>query len=332
MRICISVNNRAIDGENLKMTLCILTKRGDFTASSVEVWIWLLLVMQPHNRKTLKVLEHFGFNAEKGAAAIRDGKVMLTEDEKRRARETRNGAVREIINICNSKGIKIITLDDKEYPTLLKNIDNPPIVLFCAGNLSELDGALTVSAVGTRNPSAYGIDVTKRIISQLAKVGAVVTSGLAVGIDAAVHKACIDSGGRTTGVLACGIFVDYPLENSRLKREIVENGGAVISELLPYTKTSADYFQYRNRIISGLSLGTLIIEASEQSGALITANHACEQGREVFYIPPHNILSPHFMGVAALGRDGATPVYSYLDIVYALIRQTEILNFKTLQD
>lgn len=303
-----------------------VTKRGDFTASRVEVWIWLLLVMQPYNRRTLEILEHFGFNAEKAAVAIRDGKVNITEDEKRRAKETRNNAVNDIINKCRNNNIKIITLDDKEYPALLKNIDNPPIVLFCKGNLKGIDGGLTVSVVGTRNASAYGIDVTKRIISQLAQVGAVITSGLAAGIDAAAHKACIDNGGQTIAVLACGMFVDYPLENTRLKHEIIESGGAVISELLPYTKPSADYFQHRNRIISGLSLGTLVIEASGQSGALITANHACEQGREVFYIPPHNILSPHFMGVAALGRDGAVPVFSYLDIIRTLIGQTDILR------
>ncbi len=303
-----------------------VTKRGDFTASRVEVWIWLLLVMQPYNRRTLEILEHFGFNAEKTAIAIRDGNVNITEDEKIRAKEIRNSAVNDIINKCNINGIKIITLDDKEYPVLLKNIDNPPIVLFCKGNLKGIDGGLTVSAVGTRNASAYGIDVTKRIISQLAQVGAVITSGLAVGIDAAAHKACIDNGGKTIAVLACGMFVDYPLENTRLKYEITESGGAVISELLPYTKPSADYFQHRNRIISGLSLGTLVIEAGEQSGALITANHACEQGREVFYIPPHNILSTHFTGVDALGRDGAVPVFSYLDIVRTLIGQTDMLR------
>lgn len=291
------------------------------------MWIWLLLVMQPCNHKTIEILEHFDNNPEKAAAAIRDGRVLLTENEKQRAKEVRNGAVREVLRICYDNGIKIITLDDEEYPPLLKNISDPPIVLFCAGDIKNLDGALTVSAVGTRNPSDYGIAVTKRIIPQLAKVGAVITSGLAVGIDAAVHKSCIDSGGRTIGVLACGIMVNYPAENMRLKREIVANGGAVISELLPFTKPSADYFQYRNRIISGLSLGTLVIEASEKSGALITANHACEQGREVFFIPPHDILAPRYMGVAALGRDGATPVFSYLDVLYPLLKTTDLTEF-----
>ena len=283
--------------------------------------------MQPYNHKTIEILEQFDFNAEKTAAAIRDGEVSLSEDEKLRAKQTRNGAVREVLKLCYDNGIKIITLDDKEYPALLRNIDNPPIVLFCAGNLNDLDSSLTISAVGTRKPSEYGIAVTRRIIPQLTKVGAVITSGLAVGIDAAAHKSCLNSGGRTIGVLACGILVNYPMENAGLKRGIVENGGAVISELLPFTRPSADYFQYRNRIISGLSLGTLIIEASDKSGALITANHACEQGREVFFIPPHDILSPRFMGVAALGRDGATPVYSYLDILYALLKTADLTEF-----
>lgn len=279
--------------------------------------------MQPYNRKTLEILERSDYNAEKAAAAIRDGQVLLTDDEKKRAAETRNGSVREVLDICRKNGIRIITLNDNDYPMLLKSIDNPPIVLFCAGNLSGLDNALTVSAVGTRNPSSYSISVTRRIIPQLCEVGAVITSGLAVGIDYEVHKACINSGGRTIGVLGCGIMINYPADNAKLKREIIENGGAVISELLPYTRPSADYFQYRNRIISGLSKGTLVIEADEKSGALLTANHACEQGREVFYIPPHDILSPRFMGAASLGRDGAVPVFNYLDILCSLLSGEE---------
>lgn len=280
--------------------------------------------MQPYNPKTLEILERSGFNAEKAAAAIRDGKVQLSDDEKKRAAETRNGSVREVLDICRINGIRIITLDDSEYPLLLKNIENPPIVLFCAGNLSGLDDAITVSVVGTRKPADYSIAVTRKIIPQLCEVGAVITSGLAVGIDREVHIACLYSGGRTIGVLGCGIMVNYPADNARLKREIIANGGAVISELLPYTKPSADYFQHRNRIISGLSKGTLVIEADEKSGALLTANHACEQGREVFYIPPHDIMSPRFMGAVLLGRDGAVPVFSYLDILCSLLRGEEL--------
>lgn len=301
----------------------MLLRRGGFTASSVEVWIWLLIVMQPYNPKTLEILERFDYNTEKTAAAIRDGKVQLSDDEKKRAAETRNGAVREVLDVCRKNGIRIITLGDSEYPQILKNIENPPIVLFCAGNLSGLDDAITVSAVGTRKPSDYSIAVTRKIIPQLCEVGAIITSGLAVGIDREVHRACLYSGGRTIGVLGCGIMVNYPADNAKLKRAIAENGGAVISELLPYTRPSADYFQYRNRIISGLSKGTLVIEADEKSGALLTANHACEQGREVFYIPPHDILSSRFMGAVLLGRDGAVPVFSYLDILASLLRHDE---------
>lgn len=283
--------------------------------------------MQPYNRRTINILERFDFNAKKAAAAIRDGKVLLSEEEKQRAKEIRNGAVQEVMKLCFDNGIKIITLDDEEYPYLLKHIDNPPIVLFCAGNLGGLDGEFTISAVGARYPSKYGISVTTQIIPQLVKIGAVVISGLAVGIDAAAHKSCIDSGGRTIGVLGCGSLINYPAENAWLKREIIQSGGAVISELLPFTTPSADYFRHRNRIISGLSPGTLVLEASETSGALITANHACEQGREVFYIPPHDIMSERFMGVAFLGRDGAVPVFSYIDIIYTLLNTASLDEF-----
>lgn len=282
------------------------------------------MVMQPYNPKTPEILERLGFNAKKAKAAIRGGKVELSDDEKKRAAEIQTDSVREIVDVCRINGIKIITLDDRDYPLLLKNIENPPIVLFCAGNLNGTDKAITVSVVGTRKPSEYSVSVTGQIISQLCEVGAVITSGLAMGIDREVHKACINSGGRTIGVLGCGIMVNYPAKNAKLKRDIIANGGAVISELLPYSKPSGDYFQHRNRIISGLSKGTLIIEADENSGALLTATHACDQGRDVFYIPPHDILSESFMGAALLARDGAVPVFGHIDILGYLLGREEL--------
>lgn len=296
-------------------------------SGSVEVWIWLLLVMKPYNFRTVEILGQFDFIPEKAAAAIRSGRVLLSADEKKRASKITASDVREVVELCRNSGVRIITFDSDEYPVLLKRIYNPPIVLFCVGNLEGIDKQLTVSAVGTRKASDYGLAVTQKIISQLARDGVVITSGLALGIDTAVHKACLDGGGRTIGVLACGIFVDYPRGHSGLKRQIAKSGGAVISELLPFETPTAEYFQHRNRIISGLSLGTLIIEADEKSGALITANLACEQGREVFFIPPHDILSPHFMGVADLGRDGAVPVYSHIDILAALLNYTDFAEY-----
>ena len=146
-----------------------------------------------------------------------------------------------------------------------------------------------------------------------------------MGTDAEAHKACLAKNGRTIGVLGCGILVNYPAENAELKREIIANGGALISELLPYTKTFGAYFHTRNRIISGLSLGTLVIEAGEKSGSLLTANHALEQERNLFCVPPRDLFSSRYNGVIPFLRKGAIPVYSFNDILdeYAMFFSNE---------
>lgn len=286
------------------------------------------MVMTPHNPKTALILSQYDNNAKAAAEAVRDGKIpFLSEEEKRRAAEIRSGAVQNVLAVCRENNVAVISLDDERYPKLLKNIENPPVILFCAGDISGLDEAFTLSVVGTRFASDYGFSVTKSLVSSLAKLGAVITSGLAVGLDSAAHRACIDAGGRTIGVCGCGILVDYPKGHGALKQKIIEKGGAVISELLPYTKPSGGYFQHRNRIISGLSLGTLVLEAGEISGCLLTAQHALEQGREIFAVPPHDILDARFAGTAALIRDGATPVFSYIDIVRTLMKNSSLSEY-----
>lgn len=282
----------------------------------VEVWLWLLLVMQPFNKKTHFILAECGGDAAEAGRNIRDGKYdFLSDTEKKNAQSVRMKDVRELIETCSQNDVRIITLDDGDYPPLLRGIENPPIVLFCAGDMSGLDGAITLSAVGARNVSDYGINVTHRVIEPLARLGIVIVSGMAVGSDAEAHKACLAQNGRTIGVLGCGILVNYPAENAQLKRDIIANGGAIISELLPYSRTFGDYFVIRNRIISGLSLGTLVIEAGERSGSLLTARHAAEQERDVFCVPPHDLFSTRFNGVVPLLRENAVPVYNFTDIL-----------------
>lgn len=286
--------------------------------SSVDVWLWLLLVMQPHNRKTNFILHNCGYDAVTAARQIRDGNLRFLDDsEKRRAAEVRNGAVSELKRTCAANGIKIVPFDDEEYPELLRHIENPPIVLFVSGDLKGLNERLCITAVGPREISEYGKKCAEYICAPLAKLGAVIVSGLAVGGDTAAHKACLSVKGKTVGVLACGSLVNYPAASAELKREIIANGGALISELLPNTKVPQGYFYLRNRIVSGLSHGTLVLEASEKSGTLITANLALEQGREVFVVPPCDITNKRFLGVAPLMRDGATPVFGSHDIIDA---------------
>ena len=284
--------------------------------SPVEVWLWLLLVMQPFNKKTNFILDDCNGDAAQAGRNIRDGKYdFLSDTEKKNAERVRMKEVRELMEVCAKNSVRIITLDDEEYPPLLRGIEDPPIVLFCAGSLAGLDKAITLSAVGARNVSAYGVKVAHRMIEPLAKLGIVIVSGMAVGSDAAAHKACLAVGGRTIGVLGCGILVNYPAENAQLKRDIIVKGGALISELLPYTKTFGAYFNTRNRIIAGISQGTLIIEAGEHSGALLTARHASEQNRDLFCVPPQDLFSTRYNGVVPLLREEAVPVYNFTDIL-----------------
>lgn len=290
-------------------------------SSPVEVWLWLLLVMQPDNPKTNLILSQNGGDATKTAKAIRDENLsVLSDSEKRRAAETRNGAVIRILKICEENGIRIITLDSEEYPPLLKNIQDPPTVLFVKGSLAGLKDKLVISAVGTKRPSEYSLSVTETLIETLSKIGAVAVSGNAEGLDSAVHRACIKSHGRSIAVLPCGVLADYPKGGKELKNDIVKNGGAVISELLPYTNAFIGYFHRRNRLISGISAGTIILQAGEKSGSLSTANCAFSQNRTVFYIPPHDIFSKEYSGAAILAKQSAVPIFGISDITDNLLK------------
>ncbi len=284
--------------------------------SSVEVWLWLLLVMNPCNPKTRELLEKYD-SAEEAARAIRDGQeIRLSEAERQRVRNIHTREVRQIIDECARNNIRIITLDDPEYPSMLKNIYSPPIVLFVRGTLDFLNGEVPLAVVGPRRPSDYAVRVAKNLCGNLASIGTIMVSGLAVGIDTIVHTCAVNTGVPTIGVLACGHLVNYPSENEGLKQRIIEGGGAIISELLPHAGVESRYFHERNRIISGLGLGTLVIEASTRSGCLLTANHAIEQGRDLFCVPPGDITRESCAGVVPYLRDGAIPVFDYLDIVH----------------
>ncbi len=213
--------------------------------------------------------------------------------------------------------IHVMTCNDKLYPPLLKQIDYAPPVLYVAGTLSESD-QFALGVVGTRNASTYGRQVTEHFARDLAAGKVTVVSGLALGIDTIAHTAALDAGGRTLAILASGLDIIYPSDNNGLARRIVESGqGALISEFPLGVKPDTRNFPARNRIISGMSLGVLITEAPQKSGALITARFALEQGREVFAVPG-NILSAKSTGVNKLIQDGARPVMNVNDILDAL--------------
>jgi len=212
-------------------------------------------------------------------------------------------------------GIQIITIDDKEYPQRLKTIDQPPPVLYVRGSFQEMDDT-AVAIVGTRHKTAYGSQVTTDLSIFLAQNGITVISGLARGIDSIAHEAALDAGGRTIAVLGSGVDVIYPPEHRELAKRIIANG-ALISDYYPGTKPEANNFPPRNRIISGLGLAVVIIEAGESSGALITAEFAVNQGREVFAVPGP-IYAPRSKGTNRLIRDGALPLIDFSELLEAL--------------
>lgn len=214
-------------------------------------------------------------------------------------------------------GVTVVARDDADYPPALREIADPPPMLFVRGRLQERD-RFAVGVVGTRQPTPYGRAVTGRLCRDLADHGLTVISGGAVGVDATAHRSALESGGRTVAVLGCGLDIRYPRENLPLFDEIVATGrGALVSEYPPGTKPDGWRFPQRNRLISGMSKGILVVEAGERSGALLTAGYAADQGREVMAVPG-NIDREASRGTNGLIRDGAALVTCAADVARAL--------------
>jgi DNA processing protein len=230
-----------------------------------------------------------------------------------RARTTPNAVGARLAQL----GIRALTLLDDDYPSSLREVADPPPVLFVRGRLAASD-AQAVAVVGTRRATAYGLAVAERLARDLAGAGVTVVSGLAKGIDTAAHQAAVRAGGRTVAVLGNGLDQVYPPENGGLARSIVDDAaGALVSEFAPGVPPDAVNFPRRNRIISGLSRCTVIVEAGERSGALITADFALEQGRDVLAVPG-SVFNPMSAGPNGLLKQGATPVTNVQDILDAL--------------
>ncbi|MCB9492201.1 MAG: DNA-protecting protein DprA [Dehalococcoidia bacterium] len=219
------------------------------------------------------------------------------------------------IDRLESSGTHAFARVDPAYPSRLREIDDAPPVLYVRGTLSP-DDDYGVAVVGTRRATAYGRQATAELSRGLAAAGVTVVSGLARGVDTIAHRTALDTGGRTIAVLANGLDTIYPPENRRLAEEITEHG-AIVSDYPLGTKPRADFFPRRNRILSGLSLGTLVIEGDVKSGAMITAKFATEQNRDVFAVPG-SIFSPQSRGPLSLIRDGAMPISSAQEILEAL--------------
>ena len=219
----------------------------------------------------------------------------------------------EILKTCNEKKIGILTIGDAAYPGRLRNIEDPPLVLYYKGVLPDFQSVPAVGVVGTRKASAYGLTIARRISRQIAACGALVVSGGAFGVDTMAMQGALDAGSPVVGVLGCGVDVVYPKSNAHLFAA-VEESGCLISEYPPGTRPYSWQFPRRNRIISGMSNGVLVVEAPEKSGALITARNALEQGRDVFVVPG-NIDVVTCTGSNALLQEGASAVFSGWDAV-----------------
>ena len=277
-------------------------------------WIWFAHHPELTDRERARLLEHF-----------RDPEEIFYAEGKRDIPKELEGLVckalssrdltqaEQILERCAREEIDILVFDQKEYPQRLKNIPDPPMVLYCKGTLPPVDRLPVIGIVGTRKASAYGLNVARKMGFQIARCGATVVSGLASGIDAIAMRGALAGDGMVIGVLGCGVEQVYPKSNRALFED-TERFGCILSEFTPGTPPYKWNFPRRNRIISGLSCGVLVVEAPEISGSLITARQAAEQGRDVFVVPG-NVDVPGFAGSYRLLRDGATPVSCGWDVV-----------------
>ena len=278
-------------------------------------WIWLATRPGLKEPEKLAVLEYFTDPEAAYLAPVSTlGKAEGLPSHVVEALADKDlSAAEKILRQCNEKQIHICTYRDGSYPARLKNIPDPPVVLYCKGVLPDLDGQPVIGVVGTRKCSGYGISAAQRLGYQIAACGAVVVSGAAKGIDSAAMTGAMTAGGQVIGVLGCGVDVVYPASAGQLYQDTRQHG-CLISEFPPETPPLKWNFPKRNRIISGLSCGILVVEAPDDSGALITARRAAEQGRDVFVVPG-NIDMPSFAGSNALLREGAIMAGSGWDVV-----------------
>src|SRR5918997_785039 len=284
----------------------------------IQDWIALNMTPGVGPRAAAKLLERFG-SAEGVFGALRAEleRLRLRPEtvESIALRDRHEEAARELGRVREIPGADVLILDDGTYPSLLREIADPPVTLYVRGAWAECLEAPCVAVVGSRRASTYGQNVASMLGRDLAGRGVTIVSGLARGIDAAAHRGALEAGGRTVAVLGTGLDEVYPRDHRRLADEILEKGGALVTQFPLGTPPVAENFPYRNRIISGLSLGVVVVEASENSGSLITARLALEQGREVLAVPG-NITSRNSFGTNYLIKGaGAKLIQAWQDVV-----------------
>lgn len=278
-------------------------------------WLWLVMVFGVASRKILPFVNMHDSLKELYYVLHDPDCRLLSDKERQSVKRVPLEQAETVMAFCEKNGIGIITWDSDLYPESLRHIDNPPTVLFYKGNPGLLQEEMLLTIVGTRRPSPYSMKTSDQLCRALAKCNFILVSGCAVGLDTSAHWAAIAEGRPTISVLGCGVDYDYPRENRELKQRIVGNG-LLLSEYFPGTSPAPANFPTRNRILSGISEGVLVMEAGHRSGSLITANCACEQGKQVFVIPPADIFDPRYGGNAQLLREGAHPVCDVSDVIY----------------
>ncbi len=281
----------------------------------LKYWLWLTNLEGITLRERTLLLRYFGA-ADEVYFASSDALTMVDGLGNRARSALQNkdlGIADRILSACYEKNIAIYTMQDAAYPDRLRAIDHPPAVLYCLGRMLPFDSQAAIAVVGTRSASAYGLMTAKRMGYQIARCGATVVSGMAKGIDAMAIEGALMGDGPVAGVLGGGVDVVYPRENRALFRDVAR-WGCLLSEYPPGTPPKGSHFPERNRILSALALGTLVVEAPAKSGALITANHALEQGRDVYAIPG-SIDNPSSVGTNRLIRDGAILVTNGWEVV-----------------
>ena len=296
--------------------------------SSLKYWIWLATRTGIGPTRVKQLLDHFGTPERVYCAQSRD--FMDVEGIKaadiNALMDKNTESAENILSSCSEIGCRTITLHDSEYPDRLRNIYDPPIILYLRGALPIIDDLAVVGVVGTRKCTPYGIKTAENVGYGLSRTGIVVVTGLALGVDTAATRGALRGGAPVIGVIGSGLDVIYPPENKQIFSDVA-NFGAVISEYPPGTVPIPGHFPARNRIISGISLGVAVIEAPKRSGALITAARALEQGRDVFALPG-NVDAATCEGSNALLREGAIPFMTADDIIdeyaelYNVIKQT----------
>lgn len=278
-------------------------------------WIWFAHRPGLSDRAKAALMQHFSdpediFYADSGAF---DHLEFLTEEGVGSLQDKDLTPAEQILDTCAREKIHILTYRDAAYCARLKNITDPPMVLYYKGRLPDWDASPVIGIVGTRKASAYGLTAAKRMGYQIGRCGGIVVSGMAFGIDGMAMSGALTAGQPVVGVLGCGVDIVYPLSNKGLFADTAQYG-CILSEFPPGTPPMKYNFPKRNRIISGLSCGVLVVEAPEKSGSLITARQAAEQGRDVFAVPG-NIDMPGFAGSNALLRDGAILAASGWDVI-----------------